>query len=186
MEVPVPETSRKRALCVIDVQPRTLSPKAKELIPYMVQLIERMPYDAYIEATYFADQDSMFFKQGNLLRTREQTGRTAPELSGALQRTGKPYLVVEKNTRSFFKAKNAAELHEFLGANAIEELHFIGFDINDCVLASAFDAIDLGYYTYIIEELCHHWDANDSLKRAALTIYRRQNMTNRSANRKPE
>ncbi len=57
----------------------------------------------------------------------------------------------------------------------------IGYDINDCVLASAYDAIDRGLYTYVIEELSHHCDDSDELKNAALVVLRRQAMTNKSA-----
>jgi len=178
MDVQIPTSSRRQALFIIDVQSQTLAPKAKALIPSMVSLIAQSDYAAYIEANYFADEDSMFFKQGGFSKSREDAGTTAPELREALSKKTAPRLLVEKNTRSCFKAKNATALHDFLNRNQIEEAHFIGYDINDCVLASAYDAIDLGYFTYVIEELCHHWDGIEALKEAAIAIYRRQNMSN--------
>lgn len=180
MDIPIPKTNRRRALVIIDVQPMTLSLVTLELIPYMVQLIEQMPYDAYVEATAFCDENSMFYKQNKRLKTREETGPTDDGIKRALKAQSKPLLSVEKTTRSCFKSLNAVELTEFLKTNAIEELHFIGYDINDCVLASAFDSIDLGFHTYVIEELCHHWNAIPELRQSAITVLRRQNMTNHS------
>ena len=65
-------------------------------------------------------------------------------------------------------------------------MHLIGYDINDCVLASAYDAIDLNFYTYVIEELCHHWDGIEELKQAALIVLRRQSLTNNSCKEEVE
>lgn len=180
MDIPIPESNRRRALMIVDVQPKTLSLEAKGLIPYMVQLIKHVPYDAYVEATFFCAKDSMFFKQGRAYKTREDTGPTDDTILWAVKAQSKPYLHVEKTTRSCFKAFNATELMDFLKTNAIEELHFIGYDINDCVLASAFDSIDLGFYTYVLEELCHHWNTNVEMKESAVAVYRRQHMTNHS------
>jgi nicotinamidase-related amidase len=120
----------------------------------------------------------MFLKQNGFLKSRDEAGETAEEIRTTLVRRTKPHILVEKNTRSCFKAFNAAELTGFLKDHQIMEAHFIGFDINDCVLASAYDAVDLGYFTYVIEELCHHWEGNKLLKESAIAIYRRQNMSN--------
>jgi nicotinamidase-related amidase len=178
VQIKIPNTARRKALFIIDVQPPTLTEGAKKLIPSMVKMIDRTEYDAYVEAIFFADEQSMFFKQNGFLRHRDEAGKTAEEIRTTLVRKTKPHILVEKNTRSCFKALNAPELTSFLKHHKIEEAHFIGFDINDCVLASAYDAIDLGYFAYVIEELCHHWEANELLKESAIAIYRRQNMSN--------
>jgi nicotinamidase-related amidase len=176
MDIKVPTSSRRKALFVVDVQPQTLAQEARALIPFMVGFIGALQYDAYVEANFFADEHSMFCRQGGFLKPRLESGATAPEIRAALDRKMTPRFMVEKNTRSCFKAFNAAELHSFLQDNKIEEAHFIGYDINDCVLASAYEALDLGYFSYVIEELCHHWDADHHLKEAALTIFCRQSM----------
>jgi len=178
MEIKIPNSTRRKALFVIDVQPATLAQEAKNLIPFMVKMIDQTEYDAYVEANYFADELSMFFKQNNFLKNRAEAGGTAEEIRTMISNKNAPHLFVKKNTRSCFKALNAEELQDFLKQQQIEEVHFIGYDINDCVLASAYDAIDLGYFSYVIEELCHHWEASKSLKEAAIAIFRRQNMSN--------
>ncbi len=178
MNIKIPASPRRKALIVVDVQPQTLAPKAQALIPLMASFIAQVDYSAYVEANYFADQNSMFFKQDGFLKTKEETGPSAEEIRSALSSKSAPHLLIEKNTRSCFKSSMGNEVRMFLERNEIEEVHFIGYDINDCVLASAYEAIDLGYFTYVIEELCHHWNADEMLKRVAITIYRRQSMSN--------
>lgn len=178
MNIKIPASPRRKTLIVVDVQPQTLAPEAKVLIPFMASFISKVDYSAYVEANYFADHNSMFFKQDGFLKTKEETGPSAQEVRVAISSKSAPHLLIEKNTRSCFKSSIGDEVRMFLERNEIEEVHFIGYDINDCVLASAYEAIDLGYFTYVIEELCHHWNADESLKRAAITIFRRQSMSN--------
>lgn len=66
-------------------------------------------------------------------------------------------------------------------ARSIEEIHLVGFDINDCVLATAYDALDRGYFTYVIEECCGRTDGDEGIIAAALAVLRKQNMTNQSS-----
>jgi hypothetical protein len=51
---------------------------------------------------------------------------------------------------------------------------------NDCVLATAYDALDRGYFTFAIEECCGRTDCDRSVINAALMILRKQAMTNNS------
>src|SRR4029077_2327004 len=104
----------------------------------------------------------------------------ATEILTELQRKPAPKFRIEKNTRSCFKGFNSEGLGRFLRDNSIEEINFVGYDINDCVLASAYEAVDSGYFTFVIEELCHHWDGSERLKEAALGILRAQGLTNHS------
>jgi nicotinamidase-related amidase len=182
MKIAMPVSSRRKALFIVDAQTQTLCAEAQTLIPSMVNLINEYAYDAYVEANYYADETSMFFKQENFLKTREEAGPTASEIVSALSSKNPPRIFVEKNTRSCFKGAAGRDLLLFLQDHQIEEAHFIGYDINDCVLASAYEAIDLGYFTYVIEELCHHWNADQLLKQSAIEIYRQQSMSNHGKN----
>jgi nicotinamidase-related amidase len=78
-----------------------------------------------------------------------------------------PNGVARKTTRSCFKGFDPEALKAFLRQRKIEEIHFVGFDINDCVLASAYEAIDSGYYSFILEELCHQQSGIQELVDAA-------------------
>ncbi len=168
---------RKKALFIIDVQPNTLSGKALDLIPNVVEYIKRTEYDAYVEATYYADKSSMLFKQMKFFMPKEKSGGTSQEVLDVLGAKLAPRLSVTKNTRSCFQGANATELEKFIEKHDIKEAHFLGFDINDCVLASAYSAVDRGLFSYVIEDLCHHNSGLEGLKEAALLVLRRQHMT---------
>jgi len=143
----------------------------------LAMVISVTNYDAYVEAVYYADKESMFFRQEGFYLSQEEAGKTASEILNALLAKKAPRLGLTKNVRSFFHAFNAQDLEAFLKKHGIEEIHLVGFDINDCVLASAYGAIDRGYYTYVIEDLCHHHKAQEDLKEAALIVLRQQGMT---------
>lgn len=171
----------KKALFIVNVQPATfVSEIPRKLIAPITEFIQAAPYDAYVVGEYEADENSMFARQSAFIFPFEKTGRTAPALVGKITATGKPTLYVEKNTRSFFKSRNALELDDFLKREQIGEIHLIGCDINDCVLSTAYSALDSGFYTYVIEELCHNYRGKEEMKNAALAILREQNMTNNS------
>lgn len=179
MEINVPFSTRRKALFLIDVQPNTMQhPGLQNMVPLILQFIRLTDYDAYVDANYYSDERSMFYKQNGFIYKIEETGPTSRQILDAVAEKNKPQILVQKNTRSCFKGDNAEELRKFLADNQIEENHFVGFDINDCVLGSAYESIDLGFYTYVIEELSHIHNADPMMKNATLAIFRMQNMTN--------
>lgn len=180
MQIKIPSSDRRKALLLIDIQPNTLSAKVLPLINLMKSYIGTLEYDAYVLASYYADEGSMLYKQNEIFVTKEKSGGIDAELVRDINLKSKPVIEIEKNVRSCFKGFDKGALQTFLNYHQIEEVHLIGYDINDCVLASAYDAIDQNYYTYVIEELCHHWDGIEELKSAAITVLRRQSLTNNS------
>jgi nicotinamidase-related amidase len=102
----------------------------------------------------------MMHLQGHLYLPRADAGDTDPELLTDLKAKDADILNLTKVTRSCFKCEQAALLVHALKAHEITEIHFVGFDIYDYVLASAYDAIDLGYFAYVIEEACTHIGQN--------------------------
>jgi nicotinamidase/pyrazinamidase len=50
--------------------------------------------------------------------------------------------------------KSATDLHPYLQNSQITDLYFTGVATDYCVKWSVFDAIDLGYETFIIEDAC--------------------------------
>ncbi len=181
----IPDAAEKKALFIIDVQPLTLTGDIPPAITkHIVRYVETIPYDAYVLAEYHAPPSTMFFKQHGLTFTEAETGKTCQTVLKALEPFKGSTFRVTKTARSCFKGPDPQALHAFLKENGIEETHFVGFDINDCVLASAYEAIDSGYYSFVLEELCHHNAGIKALKDAALAILHRQNMTNNSLNDK--
>jgi nicotinamidase-related amidase len=170
-----------KALFIIDVQPLTLKGDLPPAITEkIVRFIEKVPYDAYVLAEYHAPQSSMFYKQEGFTLSEEEAGRTGKQIANALKAHEDKLFHIRKTTGSCFNGFDPEGLKAFLRQRKIEEIHFVGFDINDCVLASAFEAIDSGYYTFILEELSHQQAGIQELADAALTIFRSQSMINNS------
>ncbi len=177
----IPDAASRKALFIIDVQPATFKSELPLLITkQIVRFIEKVPYDAYVIAEYHAPPQAMFGKENDYVLAEQETGQTCDSVVKAVAPYQDVLLRIRKTNRSCFKGTDALALQDFLAQKEIEEIHFTGFDINDCVLASAFEAIDSGFYSFILEELCHHNSGIETLKDAALTIFHRQNMTNHS------
>ncbi len=83
------------------------------------------------------------------------------------------YLYIEKETKSAFKGNK--DLLAFLKENNIEEVHVIGLDTNDCVFATANEAFDLGFFSYVIED-CTASSQSPEIREAALMILRELDM----------
>ena len=177
----LPDTGKRKALFIIDVQPRTFAgPVAPSVAERIVRFVEKVPYDAYVVAEYHAPEHSMFFRQGQHTLSREDTGETHRDIISVLHNSNAPLFNEHKIVRSCFKGEDSPGLKAFLTAQGIEEIHLAGFDINDCVLGSAYDSIDSDYFTFVLEELSGHAKSNQDLTEAALIVLRWQNMTNNS------
>lgn len=84
---------------------------------------------------------------------------------------------VIKDTKSVFKGN--ASLSKILKKKQIKEVHIVGLDTNDCVLATAYEAFDLGFFTYVIEE-CTESSSSEKLHKQGLGLLRHLNLTNNS------
>ncbi len=181
LKISQPAAGTRRALMVIDVQPATLTHDgAREVMAFINRYIEKTNYDAYVIATFSAPDGSMFARQLKWMLPADAAGPSDPMIIEAVMSKGKPVTQVTKTVRSVFKGQKTNDVRDFLDRYAIEEIHLAGFDINDCVLATAYDALDQGYFTFAIEECCGRTDSDRSMIDAALMILRKQAMTNNS------
>ena len=96
-----------------------------------------VPYDAYVIVEYHAPKDSMMFKQTDWTITKEDAGSTDQSILDCLE-TKQNVLSIEKTNRSCFALENQNKILDFLKKNNIDEIHLVGFDINDCVLATLY------------------------------------------------
>lgn len=176
-----PTSGSKRALLIIDVQPATFnSPGAHDVLNRIRRYVENAPYDAYLVATFSAPNQSMFGRQLGWTLTSDLAGQTDAETLQAVKAKAKPVLEISKTVRSIFKGDSGAKAVAFLEDCKIDEVHLLGYDINDCILATAYDALDRGLFSYAIEECCARTDSNPGVTEAALTVLRKQAMTNGS------
>lgn len=170
----LPNTHRKRALIVIDLQPAFIKPHNKHIVPNIVELIKQVPYDAYIEAVFHAEKGSLWDTQQGFTVPQDEGMRTVDEVAAVLQ----PHnpLCVIKTTRSTFKG--GQDVPAYLAEHGIEEVHLVGTETHDCVLATAYGAFASGYPVYALEECCE--SGTPGRHEAGLTLLRWQSMTNNS------
>ena len=171
----IPSSSRNKALVVVDVQPSFLKTRNKYVVQNILELLSKTKYDLYIEATFHAEKGSLWDIQQSWICPKGEETRTVSEISKKLEILNA--VRVEKETKSVFKGdKNVALI---LKDKNITEVHVVGLDTNDCVLATAYESFDLGFVTYAIEECCES-SSSKELREHAIEILRGQNMTNNS------
>jgi nicotinamidase-related amidase len=168
----LPDTGKRKALIVVDVQPAFINDQNKHIIPVMKQLIEKVPYDGYVEAVFSAEKGSLWDTQQGWICPNNEDTHTLDEIT-ALLKPKRP-LQVHKHTRSVFQGDQ--EVTAYLKEHSIEEVHVVGTETNDCVLATVFDAFDAGFTTYVLEECCE--SATEGRHQMGLDILRIQGMTN--------
>jgi nicotinamidase-related amidase len=168
----IPDTHRKRALIVIDLQPAFIKSHNKHIVPAIVSLINNVSYDAYVEAVFHAEAGSLWDTQQGFTVPQDNGMRTVDEVVEAL----KPHspLQVIKETRSTFKGNQ--DLTSYFEERGIEEVHLVGTETHDCVLATAYDAFAVGFPVYAIEECIE--SGTPGRHEAGLTLLRWQSMTN--------
>ncbi len=176
----IPKATSKQALFVIDVQPQTFEwDVAKEVTKKIRRFLDVCAYDAYVVVEYFADTGSMMFKQTDWAIGREEAWKTDAEILDWVKNK-EDVLYVQKTNRSCFALENQEKILEFLKKNAIDEIHLVWFDINDCVLATLYGWLGCELYSYVLEELSHHFGWNEELRTSALNLFRHHHLTNNS------
>lgn len=165
----------KKALIFVDVQGSFLNKRNIYIVKNILKLLDSTKYDAYVEVSFYAPKGSLWEKQQKWICPAGEDTKVIE----AISKTLKPYkpLKILKKTRSAFKGNK--ELATFLKNKRIREVHIVGLDTEDCVLATAFEAFDLGFLTYVLEECVQSFHSNDS-HQMALKLLRKQNMTNNS------
>ncbi len=174
----IPKATAKQALCIIDVQPKTLiweQPLA--LIKKIRKFMDIVPYEAYIIVEYNAPESCMMFKQTWWSITKEEAWTTDKSILDFVKNKANT-CYIEKTDRSCFAPENQKKILDFLKDNAIEEIHFVGFDTDDCVLSSLYWWISYWFYCYVLEELTNHHAYNEELYKAAITIFRNCHLSN--------
>ena len=171
----IPDSKRRKALVIVDVQGSFLSPRNEYIVKNILSLLDTVDYDSYINATFHAEKGSLWDMQQGWTCPAGPETQTIPALAQKL----KQYDVIEvsKETKSIFKGNQ--DVTKSLREDNIQELHIVGLDTNDCVLATAFEAFDHGFFTYVIEECCQSSASNESHENG-LKILRGQDMTNNS------
>lgn len=168
----IPDTHRKRALIVIDLQPAFIKPHNQHIVQNIISLIKNVSYDAYVEAVFHAEGGSLWDTQQGFIVPRDEGTRTVDKVMEVLK-SHNP-LHVTKETRSTFKGDR--DLVAYFGERDIQEVHLVGTETHDCVLATAFDAFAEGFPVYAIEECIE--SGTPGRHETGLKLLRWQSMTN--------
>ncbi len=166
----VPESNRKCALILVDIQHGFIKHWKKPLLKNLAALIAHKKYDLYVDVTFHAEKGSLWDKQTHWTFPYGPSVKEITELIA-----GKPTINIVKETRSAFKGK--PNLARILKQKGLKEVHIVGLDTNDCVFATAQEAFDLGFYTYVIEE-CTGSSSGEKMHRNAIEILRELDLTN--------
>ncbi len=162
------KSGRKTALIIVDIQSGFITDENKWILPNVKKLLTEEVYDLYIEATFHADPGSLWDKQTEWTFPYEPT---MPDIKSLIPERA---VQVIKATKSVFGGDK--DVVKILKENDIEEVHIIGLDTNDCVMATAFDAFDAGFFTYVIED-CTESSNGSHLRDTALEILRNVDLT---------
>ena len=165
----IPNPNKKRALLLIDLQPGFLSEKTSWIIPNIREAILKGNYDLIVETLFYAEKGSLWDRQTNWIFPLQ------PAVTEIQQVLPNDSIRIIKSTKSAFKGDS--NLCYMLTKNDIEEVHLVGLDTNDCVLATAQESFDLGFSTYVLEE-CTESSEGPEFRNYALMILRDLKMTN--------
>lgn len=169
----IPKSKRKKALIIVDLQSAFINKRNKYIVNNIKNLIEENHYDVYIESIFYAERGSLWDKQQNWMCQKNNNSHTIKEILNLLK--NKNVFHIEKTTKSVFKNEGIIKI---LKESKIKEIHIVGLQTNDCIIATAFESFDLGFFTYIIEECCEAETSKEH--KLGLEILRKQNLTNNS------
>lgn len=157
----------KSALVVIDVQKHFAVEKAAHLPEKIVDYIKRSHYDYLLFTLFRNDPGSNYHKILHWHKAMESPGI---DIHPALEPYAKKDNTFEKLTYSAFKVPAFVK---FLKDHDVNELDICGINIDGCVLATAYEAFDLGYKMRILENLSSVASDRQDYEDSAKTIIAR-------------
>ncbi len=157
----------KSALVVIDVQKHFAVEKAADLPQKIAKYIKQSNYDYVIFTLFRNDPSSNFHK---ILEWYKAMDRPDIDLHPALERFSTKENTFKKLTYSAFKVPAFVK---YLKDHHVEKLDICGINIDGCVLATAYEAFDLGYKMRILEDLSSVASERQDYEDSARTIIAR-------------
>ncbi len=171
----IPNTKRKKALFIIDVQKSFIINRNKYIIPKIEKILQNVNYNIIFSSITYNQKNTQWDKQIWWFEIQNTKEDIIPEIKRNLQ--WKNHLKIYKITRSIFKAD--INIFKILKNENIEEIHIVWYETNDCIIASCFESIDYNFYTFVIEEACETRTTESNHKKA-IDILNYLNLTNNS------
>ncbi len=136
-----------KVLIVIDVQNHFAVEKAADLPQKIAEYVKKSNYEQVVFTKFRNVPDSNFHK---ILHYTRVMSPPETDIHPALSKLADQHTTFEKITYSAFKGPG---FKEFLDKAQATELDICGINIDGCVLATAYEAFDLGYKVKILEDL---------------------------------
>ena len=156
-----------KVLVVVDVQNYFVVEKAIGLPEKIAWHIRESNYDQVLFVKFRNDSDSNFHR---LLHFDEVTNAPDTDIHSALHEFATKDNTFEKTTYSAFKTDTFAQ---HLRTHNVTEIDLCGISLDACILATAYEAFDLGYQVEILDNLCSVSSVRHDLEDSALTIINR-------------
>ncbi len=136
------------ALIIIDVQNCFMNKHTRQLPSLISKFFSKSKFD-FVLFTKFVNT-----RGSNFAKTFGWTACSSPPQAGIVPQLSK--LSNENNTfeKDTFSAFKSSRLLAFLRKNSVDQVFLCGTDSEACVLASAFEAFDLGFKVTVLNELC--------------------------------
>jgi nicotinamidase-related amidase len=133
------------ALIIVDVQNCFVNEFTDHLPEKIKEKISE--YEEVI-FTRFVNHDGSNFAAHGYHKCKEEHENAIHPI---LAEIAKEKMVFSKHTFSAFKANGIVE---YLKEKEIKELHICGTDTEACIMASAYEAFDLGFRVTVLSDLC--------------------------------
>lgn len=157
----------KKGLLVIDVQNYFAVEKAAELPQKIAGYIRSSSYDEIL-FTKFRNAEGSNFR--TILEYDEVAEAPATDIHPLIEEFANKDNTFEKTTYSAMKAPG---LIKRLEESGIQEIDICGISMDACILATGFDAFDLGYKVAILDNLCSVSSVREDLQDAAKVVINR-------------
>jgi nicotinamidase-related amidase len=152
------------ALLIVDVQRYFMADVPDDLPQRIVNHHKALNYDHVVFTNFQNKPESNFVKSLKWDKCSTDEDAQLPEEFSALATSDNTF------TRAAYSAFKTTDLHAYLQQRLVERLIICGVDSDACVLATAFEAFDLGYHVKIDFDLTY--SSNDLHKAAQLIAER--------------
>jgi nicotinamidase-related amidase len=152
------------ALLIVDVQQYFMKDAPDDLPLRIINHLKALNYDFVVFTNFKNRPDSNFVKQLKWDKCATDEDAQLPKEFTDIADKHNTF------TRASYSAFKTTDLHDYLQKQHVERLIICGIDSDACVLATAFEAFDLGYHVKINFELTY--SSNDLHKAAQLIAER--------------
>lgn len=141
----------KRALMIVDVEPCFLNDETERILPLIENEVRKGGYDIFVIGEYTKNANMRDSKEKRSWKYHHDKPSPYEKTVANIRRklpVSKLHSVV-KSTRSLFG--NTSELAKYLAQKKITDITIVGVETHECVLATAFDAMDSDFKTTVLE-----------------------------------